>query len=112
MVELGQLEKKYQEFAKRDVRVFVISDDDQETARATQTDFPHLIVVSDADQRLATAMQVLHAGAGPGGETTNAPTTFLVDGSGEVDWLFRPTRFTVRLSPEQLAAAIDETWSR
>ena len=35
------------------------------------------------------------------------PTTFLVDGSGNVRWLFRPERFLVRLSPAELLAAVD-----
>ena len=107
MVELGELEGHHQQFAARHVRVVAISNDNQETARATQTNFPHLVVVSDAEQNMANAMQVIHAGAGPKGEDTNAPTTFLVDSSGRVRWLFRPERFIVRLSADDLLKAID-----
>lgn len=112
MIELGQLEKSQAAFAQRGVRVFAISNDDQATAKLTQEKFPHLTIVSDADQNLARAMQVIHPGAAPDGGDTNAPTTFLVDGSGRVRWLFRPDRFLVRLSPQQLLAAIDEAWRK
>jgi peroxiredoxin len=107
MKELGQLEKQRQEFGKRNVRVIVVSNDDQETARKTQADFPSLTVVSDKDQTAAKALQVIHVGVGPGFTDTNAPTTFLIDGTGKVRWLFHPDTFVVRLSPEELLAAID-----
>ena len=109
MVELGELEKHQQEFAKRKLRVVVISNDDQATARKTQADFPHLVVVADTDQTMAKAMDVIHPGAAQDGSDTNAPTTFLVDGSGTVRWLFRPDRFLVRLTPNELLKAIDGT---
>ena len=112
MVELGELERHHEQFANRDVRVVAISSDDQRTARATQADFPHLVVVSDVKQNMAQAMQVIHSGAGPHGEDTNAPTTFLVDGTGRVRWFRRPERFMVRPSPSEVLAAIDQTWRR
>ena|SRR5437660_10248770 len=108
MIELGELEKKHQEFANRNVRIVTISNDDQKDAGATQADFPHLVVVADTGQNMAKALQVLHSGMGPHGGDTNAPTTILVDGAGTVRWFYRPERFLVRLSPEQLLAAIDE----
>src|SRR5579862_5553407 len=108
MKELGQLEKQHQEFAKRNVRVIVVSNDDQESAQKTQADFPDLTVVSDKDQVLAKTLQVIHPGVGPGLTDTNAPTTFLIDGAGKVRWLFRPDTFVVRLTPEELLAAIDK----
>jgi peroxiredoxin len=112
MVELGELEKHYQELAKRNVRIVAVSSDDQETSQATQKKFPHLVVISDAQQSLAKAMQVLHPGMGPHGADTNAPTTFLVDEKGYVRWHYRPGNFFTRLSPEKLLAAVDETWPR
>ena len=110
MIELGQLEKQHREFDKRDVRIVVISNDDQQAAKATQAAFPHLVVVSDSDQNIAKAMQVIHPGAALDGGDTNAPTTFLVDGGGYVRGLVRPERFIARLSPSELLAAIDEIW--
>src|SRR5438128_1634888 len=108
MAELGELEKHHQEFEKRNVRVAVISNDDARTAAATQADFPHLLVVSDAEQTMAKAIGVIHPGVGPGGTDTNAPTTFIISGTGTVRWFFRPERFIARLSPDELLAAIDE----
>jgi peroxiredoxin len=107
MAELGQLEKHHAEFDKRHVKVVVISNDDQETARATQDERPHLVVVSDKDQSMAKAFEVIQTGMGPSGSDTNAPTTFLVDETGTVRWHFRPDRFVVRLSPEEVLAAVD-----
>src|ERR1041385_7440734 len=105
MVELGELEKNHEEFAKRQVRVVVISNDDQQTAQLTQADFPHLLVVADAEQQLAKAVQVLDFGKGPHQSDTNAPTTFLVDGGGTVRWFFRPTHIIARLPANELLAA-------
>jgi alkyl hydroperoxide reductase subunit AhpC len=107
MSELGELEKRHEDFQRRHVRVVVISNDKPETARATQKDFPHLVVVADAEQNMARALEVLHMRAGPQGSTTNAPTTFVVDGAGSVRWMFRPERVLVRLSPDELLATID-----
>jgi alkyl hydroperoxide reductase subunit AhpC len=109
MVELGELERQHAEFADRRVRVVVISNDSQKTAQATQNDFPDLLVISDVKQNMARAFGALHAGAGPTGDDTNAPTTFLVDGAGQVRWLFRARRFVTRLSPERLLKTIDRT---
>src|SRR5438552_3896849 len=110
MIELGELERQHEEFDKRKVRVIVVSNDDQAAAQKTKEKFPHLIVISDAQQNLAKALEVIHRGKGQHGEDTNAPTTFLVDGDGYVRWWFRPDRFIARLSPGEVLAAIDETW--
>jgi peroxiredoxin len=107
MVELGQLEKQIAEFKKRNVRLVVVSNDDQPTARETKKDFPGLDVVADTEQKLAKAVEVIHPGASMDGTDTNAPTTFLLDGTGTVRWMFRPDRFLERLSPRELLAAID-----
>jgi peroxiredoxin len=107
MSELGQLEAHWQEFEKRNVRVVVISVEDREAAAATQADFPHLVVVSDADHKLADAVKVIHRHSAPDGGDTAAPTTILVDGSGTVRWTFRPERVLIRLSPSDLLATID-----
>jgi peroxiredoxin len=107
MVELGELESHERQFAAKRVRVVVISNDDLETAKITQAEFPHLVVVSDADQNIANAMDVIHKGAGRDGGDTNAPTTFLVDGQGQVRWFFRPDRFIERLSADDLLKSIE-----
>jgi peroxiredoxin len=107
MTELGQLEAQWQEFEKRKVRVVVVSVEDQETAKATQADYPHLVVVSDAERQLSEAVEVIHRGSALDGGDTAAPTTILIDGSGTVRWTFRPDRVLTRLSPTQLLAAVD-----
>jgi peroxiredoxin len=68
------------------------------------------VVVSDSDQNVAKTMQVIHPGAARDGGDTNAPTTFLVDGAGTVRKVLRKDKFLARPSPEELLAAIDETW--
>jgi peroxiredoxin len=108
MIELGQLESQWQEFEKRKVRVVVVSVEGLEEAKATRADFPHLVVVSDAERKLSEAVAVIHPGSGPDGGDTAAPTTLLIDGSGTVRWTFRPDRVLTRLSPAQLLAAIDK----
>jgi peroxiredoxin len=108
MIELGQLEEHWQEFDKRKVRVIVVSVEDQEAAKSTQAEFPHLIVVSDAQRTLSSALDVIHEGSAPNGGDSAAPTTILIDGHGTVRWTFRPDRVFHRLSPEQVLTAIDK----
>jgi len=107
MIELGQLEAHWQEFEKRKVQVVVISIEGREEGKATQADFPHLVVVSDAERKLADALAVIHPHSAPDGSDTAAPTTILVDGKGTVRWIFRPDRVFTRLSPSELLATID-----
>ena len=106
MLELGQLESHWQEFDKRKVRVIVVSVEDPEKARATQADFPHLMVVSDEGRSLADAVDVIHRRSAPDGGDTAAPTTLLI-GGGVVRWTFRPDRVLTRLSPSEVLAAVD-----
>jgi alkyl hydroperoxide reductase subunit AhpC len=110
MVELGQLESRHQDFAKKGIRLVVVSDDDQAAATKTQKDFPHLVVIADTDHKLANAVAVLQPGMGKGGTDTNAPTTVFTDSSGTVRWIFRPDRFISRLSPDELLQGIQEHW--
>ena len=108
MIELGQLEAHHDELARRGVEVVVISVEKREVAELTQNDFPHLVVVSDFDQKLAKAVEVLHPGTSPEGDDTSAPTTILVDGAGIVRWVHRPTTVFGRLSPAEVLRAIDD----
>ena len=108
MIELGQLEANWQQFEKRKVRVVAVSLEDREKAQATQADFPHLIVVSDAERKLSEAVAVIHPHSAQDGGDTAAPTTLLIDGSGTVRWTFRPDRVFRRLSPSEVLAAVDQ----
>jgi peroxiredoxin len=107
MLELGQLESHWQEFEKQNVKVVVVSVEGSEAAAATQTDFPHLVVVSDPDHNLANAVEVMHQKSAPDGGDTSAPTTILVDGKGTVRWTFRSDSVLARLSPDELVSAIE-----
>lgn len=108
MIELVQLEKEHREFEKRGTRVVVVSLEEQDDARVTQQEFPHLMVVSDSNRNLAEAVKVVHPDSNPEGGDTTAPTTLLVDGRGQVRWVYRPQRYLTRLSPAEVLAAIDE----
>jgi peroxiredoxin len=107
MMELGELEARHADFVRRTVRIVAISLDGREDAEKTQSDFPHLVVVSDADKGIATALDLIHPHASPDGGDTLVPTTMLIDREGIVRWLYRPERYIMRLSPAELLAAID-----
>jgi peroxiredoxin len=108
MKELGELQVHHEEFAKRQTRVVVVSNDNQEFATDTKKQFPDLIVVADSERKLITAAEVLHPGVGPGGTDTAAPTTFLIDKQGMVRSRFRPRQVISRLSAAEVLAAVDK----
>jgi peroxiredoxin len=108
MLELGQLESHHEAFAERNARVVVISMEEEEDAALTQKQFPHLVVVADAEGRMAEALAVAHPDSNPYGGDTTAPTTIVTDGRGAVRWVYRPARYLERLSPEEVLAALDE----
>jgi peroxiredoxin len=108
MIELGELEKNHAEFEKRNVRIVVASVEEPELARLTQQEFPHLIVVADAEGKLINAAEVLHQKAGPKGEDIAVPTTFFIDKQGTVQSLFRPRQVVTRLSAKEVLKAVDE----
>jgi alkyl hydroperoxide reductase subunit AhpC len=107
MVELGQLEEQHAAFTGRGVRVVVVSMEGTKEAEATQRQFPHLVVIADAERGLTGAVDAIHVGAGPDGADIAMPTTLLIDGHGVVRWIFRPDSFLGRLSPTEVLAAID-----
>ena len=108
MIELGGLEAHHADLAQRNARIVVVSLEGPEQAMQTQADFPHLRVVSDPEGKLAGAVEVIHKHSAPGGGDTSAPTTILIDRQGQVRWLFRPDRITVRLAVPDLLAAVDQ----
>ena len=108
MVELGQLEAHYDEFAKRHTRVVAVSVDGLDDSQKTQQKFLHLTVVADHEHKLVDAIAVLHPGAGEHGEDVAVPTTILVDKYGVVRVLFRPTNVASRLSASEVLAAVDK----
>src|SRR4051794_38590888 len=107
MTELVQLERRHDDFSRRNVRVVAVSVDSLEDARKTQADYAHLTVLSDAARGLSEAAGVIHPHAAPDGGDTDVPTTILVDRRGTVRWLYRSPSVIARLSPDELLRAID-----
>ena len=107
MVELGQLERHHEEFDARGVNIVAASLDDLDESAKTQGQFPHLTILSDRDESLARAADVIGVHHSPTGATTVSPTTVLIDAGDTVRWIFRPDRYIKRLSPPELLAAID-----
>jgi alkyl hydroperoxide reductase subunit AhpC len=108
MTELVQLERRQEEFPKRNARVIVVSVEGAEDARKTQADFPHLTVLSDEGRSLSEAAGLVHPHAAPDGGDADVPTTILVDRRGIVRWLYRSPSVIARLSPEEVLRAIDQ----
>jgi len=109
MIELGQLERRHEDFARRNTRVIAVSVEGTEDAAKTQADFPHLLVVADHERGLSEAAGLIHPHSAPGGGDTSAPTTIIVDRHGTVRWLYRSGAVNVRLVPDELLQAIDDT---
>jgi peroxiredoxin len=108
MIELGQLERRHDDFAGRNARVLVISMEGIDDARKTQAELPHLVVLADAGRGLSEAAGVVHPNTAPEGGDTAAPTTILVDRHGTVRWLYRSTAVIARLAPDEVLQAIDK----
>jgi alkyl hydroperoxide reductase subunit AhpC len=108
MLELGQLERRSQDFANRYTRVVAVSMEGLEDAAKTQAQFPHLLVIADQERGLSNAVAVIHPGAAPDGGDSDAPTTILVDRQGTVRWLYRPAAALSRLSPDEVLQAVDQ----
>jgi alkyl hydroperoxide reductase subunit AhpC len=108
MTELVQLERRHEDFPKRNARVIVVSVEGQDDARKTQADFPHLTVLSDEGRGLSEAAGLIHPHAAPDGGDADVPTTILVDRRGIVRWLYRSPSVIARLSPDEVFQAIDQ----
>jgi peroxiredoxin len=108
MTELVQLERRHEEFPKRNTRVIAVSVEGPDDARKTQADFPHLTVLSDEGRSLSEAAGLIHPHAAPDGGDADVPTTILVDRRGTVRWLYRSPSVIARLSPDELLHAIDQ----
>lgn len=107
MIELGQLERRHEAFAARNTRVVVVSMESADDARITQSDFPHLLVLADADRGLSEAAALIDPHAAPDGRDVDAPTTILADRSGQVRWVYRSPAVIARLSPDEVLQAIE-----
>src|SRR5271166_5120568 len=108
MIELVQLERRHDDFSKRNTRVLVVSVEGLDDARKTQADFPHLIVLADQARSLSEMAGLIHPHAAPDGSDADVPTTILVDRQGVVRWFYRSPQVIARLSPEDVLQAIDQ----
>jgi peroxiredoxin len=108
MSELGQLEQRHEEFARRNTRVIAASLEGPDDAQKTRNQFPHLLVLADQERGLARAADLIHPHAGPDGSDANAPTTVFVDRQGVVRGLYRPGNVTSRLTPDEVLQAVDQ----
>jgi hypothetical protein len=108
MIELGKLERRHEDFARRHARVIVASVEGTEDARETQAAFPHLLVLADQGRGLTDTAELIHHHAAPDGGDADAPTTILVDRHGTVHWLYRSPFVIARLSPDDVLQAIDQ----
>ncbi|HLJ10161.1 MAG TPA: redoxin domain-containing protein [Planctomycetaceae bacterium] len=109
MMELVQLEKRHEDFARRNSRVIVASMEGLEDAQRTQEKFPHLLVLADSGRGLSEAIGLIDYHAAPGGGDADTPTTIVVDRDGVVRWLFRPSEVISRLSPDDVLKAVDQS---
>lgn len=108
MTELVQLDKRHSDFAGRNARVIVVSMDGLEDSRRTQSQFPHLVVLSDSGRGLSEALQIVHPHTAPDGGDADMPTTILVDREGIVRWIYRSPEVIARLSPDEVLAGIGQ----
>src|SRR4051812_17748732 len=108
MAELVQLEKRHDEFPGRNTQVVAVSVEDVDDARKTQSQFPHLTVLSDEARGLSEAAGLIHPHAAPDGGDADVPTTILVDRRGMVCWIYRSPSVIERLSPDEVLRAIDQ----
>src|ERR671932_254297 len=106
MSELVQLERRHEDFPKRNARLIVVSVEGPDDARKTQADFPHLTVVSDEGRGLSEAAGLIHPHAAPDGGDTDVPTTILIARGGTVRWLYRSPSVIERLSPDEVIRAV------
>ena len=107
MAELVQLERRQDDFSKKNARVLVASVEGLDDARKTQDQFPHLTALADEARGLSDAAGLIHPHAAPDGGDADAPTTILVDRNGIVRWLYRSPAVIARLSPDDVLQAID-----
>jgi peroxiredoxin len=112
MTQLRELEDHGEEFRRIGAEVAVVSIEDVATAAQTKQDFPSLTVVSDEQRELSNAIDLINRGFAPDGGDSAAPTIVLVDDTGTVRWLHRPTRFIARPSAAELATTIERQMAK
>jgi peroxiredoxin len=109
MSELGQLDRRSEDFARRNTRVIAVSMEGPDDAKQTQAQFPHLLVLADAGRGLSDAAKLVdERNKAPDGRDIDAPTTILVDRHGQARGVMRPPAVIARLSPDEVLQAVDQ----
>lgn len=108
MTQLRELEDHHGEFARVGANVVVVSIEDVATAAETQRDFPSLVVVSDEQRELSSAIDLINRNSAPDGGDTATPTSLIVDRNGIVQSLDRPARIIARPSTATLVTEIEQ----
>jgi peroxiredoxin len=112
MIELGQLDRRSEEFARRNTRVIAVSMEGPDDAKLTQEQFKNLLVLADEGRGLSDAAQLVDKNhKAPDGREIDAPTTILVDRHGKVRRVMRPPVVIARLSPDEVLQAVDQHMS-
>jgi peroxiredoxin len=112
MIELVQLERRSEDFARRNTRVIAVSMEGPDDAKVTQERFPHLLVLADQGRGLSEAAKLVdERNKAPDGSDVDAPTTILVDRHGQVRSVKRPAVVIARLSPDDVLQAVDQQMS-
>ena len=73
-----------------------------EAARQTQGQYPNLTLVGDDSEHLANRLELFHLKKAPNGKRAFAPTTILVDRSGTIRYVARPSSIADRLHWSEL----------
>jgi peroxiredoxin len=84
-------------------------DSGEDAARVVEKlglDFP---VLSDPDATAIRAFGVLHSAGGMGGVDIARPATFLIGPDGTVQWRQLTENWRIRVRPEQVLEALEET---
>ncbi len=108
MIELVKLERRHEDFERRNVRVVVVSMEGLQDAQKTQAQFSHLVVLADEGRGLSQAVDLIHVHARSNGDDADTPTTILVDRGGIVRWVYRPAEVISRLSPDDILEALEK----
>jgi peroxiredoxin len=65
--------------------------------------------LSDPKAEVIRRYDLLHPGAGPKGADIARPAEFLIDSSGTIHWVNLTENMAVRVRPEQVLKAFDQT---
>ncbi len=93
----------------RGVRLAAVSVDPPEVSREHCAKLGYTYTfLSDPEAETIKAYDLLHAGAGPGGQAVARPAEFLIDTTGTIRWVNLTEDWRVRPRPEDVLRVIDE----